>query len=270
VRVDRMAEPLYVRRLHGANATYDGDGLNRALLRAARARVHRLRNPGPLVEVIIPVRDGARFLAEAVASVADQTAPRAAVIVVDDGSTDGSAEVAESLSTAEVEVQVVRQPPLGAGAARNHGVLSSRAPFLAFLDADDVWAPDKLSAQLDALASNPRAGISLGWMDEFGEPDRPLDVRLRDAGPASAASVALVRRQAFAAVGLFASDPSVPEWMDWWARATDVGIEAVTVADTVAHRRVHGSNRSWTERLVHSGAYHKVLRETLARRRAGN
>jgi glycosyltransferase involved in cell wall biosynthesis len=270
LRPDLTIAPLYIRRLHGANATYDHDGLKRGLLRAARARLHRQRDPGPDVEVIIPVRNGAAYLGEAIASVAGQAGPRIAVIVVDDGSTDGSAEVAASLSTEQVPVRVVRQPPLGSGAARNHGVLASRAPLLAFLDADDVWVPGKLAAQLEALEEAPHAGVVIGWIDEFGEPDRPEGVRLRPPGPAYVPSVSLVRRQVFGLAGPFAPDPMTLEWMEWWARVVDAGVESITLPDVLAHRRVHGHNRTWTDDLLARGEYHKVLRATLARRRAGS
>ena len=85
------------------------------------------------VAVVIPVRDGAAYLDEALASVFAQTLPPSEVVVVDDGSTDGSADVARAH---DARVRVIPQPPLGAGAARNRGVEATTAPWLAFLDAN--------------------------------------------------------------------------------------------------------------------------------------
>src|SRR5436305_1029668 len=95
-----------------------------------------LDNNQPMISVIIPVYNGERYLGEAIESVLAQSYHWLEIILVDDGSTDGSATVAKQFSPA---VQVVRQPNLGAGAARNRGIALAQGEFLAFLDADDLW-----------------------------------------------------------------------------------------------------------------------------------
>jgi glycosyltransferase involved in cell wall biosynthesis len=103
----------------------------------------------PAVSVVIPCYNGARFLRETLASVARQTSPAAEVIVVDDGSTDDSGAIAESFAPL---VRVVRQPNRGESAARNRGIDLAAGDWVALLDADDVWEPQKLQRQVEIAA----------------------------------------------------------------------------------------------------------------------
>ncbi|MGH9463241.1 MAG: glycosyltransferase family 2 protein [Vicinamibacteria bacterium] len=98
----------------------------------------------PTVSVVIPCYNGAAFLRETLASVLAQTHPVLEVIVVDDGSTDDSAEIAASFGP---PVRVIRQPNQGESVARNRGVRESRGEWIAFLDADDAWLPNRIEAQ---------------------------------------------------------------------------------------------------------------------------
>jgi len=105
--------------------------------------------PGdPSISVVIPCYNGARFLAETLRTVFSQTRPPEEILVVDDGSTDDSAAVAERFGS---PVRVLRQANRGESAARNRGIEESRGEWIAFLDADDVWAPKKLERQCKAI-----------------------------------------------------------------------------------------------------------------------
>src|SRR3989441_12309052 len=109
----------------------------------------------PYVSVVIPVYNGERYLADAIQSVRDQTYQNFEVIVVDDGSTDGSAEVAQSFGEA---IRYVHQANGGVCKARNTGMAVARGGYLAFLDQDDLWLPDKLATQVAYLDSHPEVG----------------------------------------------------------------------------------------------------------------
>jgi glycosyltransferase involved in cell wall biosynthesis len=117
--------------------------------------------------VVIPAYDAARFLPRALASVAAQTSPPAEIIVVDDGSRDATAEMAEGFG-----VRVIRQANKGPSAARNAGVRAASAPWIAFLDADDAWEPRALERFADAVRLAPDVAIVFSdyAIDERGAP----------------------------------------------------------------------------------------------------
>ena len=111
-----------------------------------------------LVSCTVPVYNGERFLRDAVSSIIAQSHKAFEVIVVDDGSTDGTSAVARSFPE---QVRYVRQENAGPAAARNRGVTEARGRFLAFLDADDLWLPDKLARQIAMLEGDPTIACSV-------------------------------------------------------------------------------------------------------------
>lgn len=121
----------------------------------------------PLVSVVIPVFNAAPYLRESIESVLSQDYPAMELILVDDGSTDGSAEIIQSYGE---RVRVLRQARKGPAAARNYGVRVARGIYIAFHDADDVWLPGKLSAQMEFARANPEFKIVFGQF-AFWRPD---------------------------------------------------------------------------------------------------
>ncbi len=111
----------------------------------------------PLVSVIIPCYNGEAFLKEAIDSALEQSYPRVEVIVVDDGSTDRSPEIAQ-----QFPVRYVRQPNRGLTASRNLGVCESRGSYIVFLDADDRLKPDAIETGLRVLAARPECAMAVG------------------------------------------------------------------------------------------------------------
>lgn len=115
------------------------------------------------VAVIMAARDAAATIERAVASVRGQTMGDFDLVVVDDGSTDDTAAVLAGID--DPRLRVIRQANAGPAAARNRAIAASRAEFVACLDADDLWAPEKLAWQLAALADAPDAAVAYGWAD---------------------------------------------------------------------------------------------------------
>jgi glycosyltransferase involved in cell wall biosynthesis len=116
-----------------------------------------------LVTTIIPVFNRAAMLREAVASVLAQTHRPIEVIVVDDGSTDGTAETADALAREHAEVRAIHQPNGGVGRAREAGRLAAKGDFIQHLDSDDLLLPRKFELQVAGLLAHPECGASYGW-----------------------------------------------------------------------------------------------------------
>lgn len=217
------------------------------------------------ISVIIPAFNAAKYLQAAVGSVFAQTIPATQVIVVDDGSIDETASVAACLP-----VQVVRKAHSGISATRNTGIEQATGQYLAFLDADDLWLPDKLEKQLAMLTSLPGATGVFGKVRQFVSPEIPHDLRARFHVPdelmsGHVAGCLLIEREAFMRVGLF--DESLPggEFIDWLTRARRKGLELPELDELVLLRRIHGANTVLTSRQAMGNAYLQIVRKHLRR-----
>lgn len=221
-----------------------------------------------LVTVIIPVYNGRQYLPEAIESALAQTYPAIEVIVIDDGSTDDSRDVALRYAP---RVQALRQDHGGLGAARNTAIAKATGQYLGFLDADDIWLPGKLDLQIRALDAEPAVDMVFGHVEEFISPDlddatrrtlRPHESPL----PGVFAGTMVIRRSSFDRVGLFETGWQVGEFVDWYARAKERGLRPLVMPDVVMRRRLHKSNMG--VRLRDSRAdYARILKASLDRRR---
>jgi glycosyltransferase involved in cell wall biosynthesis len=222
----------------------------------------------PLVSVIIPVYNCERYLAEAVESVLAQSHRPVEVIVVDDGSTDDSAKVARRFAP---EVRCYVQARGGAAAARNKGLELAQGSLFAFLDADDLWVEDKLTIQLAVVNSDRGVDMAFGHVVHFHSPD--LDERTRariqcpsEADPGCIPGTMLITRQAFVRAGPFETGWRIGEFIDWYARAVDVGLRSVMLPQVLLKRRLHANNTGLRERHARSD-YARILKVALDRRR---
>lgn len=199
----------------------------------------------PRVSVIIPAYNAARYIEAALASAFAQDAAPFEVIVVDDGSTDGTGDVAAAIAVKR-PLQVIRQKNGGAGAARNTGVAAAQGEYLAFLDADDLWEPPKLRLQREYLLAHPEAGFVLTHELLFVEGgDVPPWIRpeqVREPHPAWVPSALMVRRETLDAVGMFDPRYRVGDDSDWFVRATDMRIPSAVLPEVLLRRRVHTTN----------------------------
>lgn len=190
--------------------------------------------PETLVSIITPAYDVAGFVGDAVTSARAQSHPHWEMLVVDDGSRDGSGDAAERAALGDPRVQVIRQPNGGVSKARMTGIAAARGEALLFLDADDWLAADALARLVETLAAAPAAVAAYGAWAAVAETARPGDapLRLKD-GPYPSGDVLehllvqnllangghlLARRDAFAATGGFL--PGLRYGEDWecWIR----------------------------------------------------
>jgi glycosyltransferase involved in cell wall biosynthesis len=215
------------------------------------------------LSVVIPARNAAAFLAAAVASVRAQTSPVTEIVVVDDGSTDATAQLA-----AELGARVVTQAPAGAAAARNHGAEIATGEWLAFLDADDLWLPGKTAVQRSWLADHPETDVVFGHAANFTQ-TAAGERRAEPPLPALVPGAALLRRAFLLQRARF--DPAVgsSEVLAWSVRLRESGARLHLLPDLVLWRRLHDHN---TRRQGDRGRAVdlRLVREHLARRRAGD
>jgi glycosyltransferase involved in cell wall biosynthesis len=172
------------------------------------------------VGVIVPMFNAERTIGATLESVCGQTHRALDIIVIDDGSTDASASIVAAHAKREPRIRLLQQPNLGVAAARNLGAASTDTEFLAFIDADDLWAPSKIALQLQALQQGgSAAGLAYCWfaqIDEHGRVfslhNRPTDEgwvlqRMCRSNFIGNGSSMLLRRSAFSAACGF--DPSL-------------------------------------------------------------
>jgi glycosyltransferase involved in cell wall biosynthesis len=176
----------------------------------------------PVVSVVVPTYNYGRFLPEAIDSIRSQTYPHWEIIVVDDGSTDGTREF---LPRQGERLRWVSQPNRGVSTARNRGIEESHSSLVAFLDADDLWHPAKLERQVMRLRDSPAGLVYCGveYVDSTGRSlgvhlphqrgDVLAELTLLKRGILTAPSTLLVRRECLEKSGLF--DPRLSTSADW-------------------------------------------------------
>lgn len=180
----------------------------------------------PLVSVIIPCYNQGQFLAEAIDSVLAQTYPHVEIIVVNDGSTDNTVDVAASYGD---KIKYIWQENSGVSVARNRGILESRGDYLQFLDADDLITPLKLSQQLEAFFMYPEVGVVYSegrYIDDTGVDQGPVALNHGSGWvfhrmlslDQTVIHAPLLRRQYVAAAGLFDASLPAAEDADFWVR----------------------------------------------------
>jgi glycosyltransferase involved in cell wall biosynthesis len=204
-------------------------------------------DPNPsaaLVSVVVPVYDGERYLAQCLDSLVAQDHPAIEIVVVDDGSTDRSATIADSYP----EARVLRRPHEGLGATRNAGVAVATGELIGFCDADDWWKPHKASTQVAHLAAHPHVDIALCRQDTHFEPgtDRPdwliPDQRYGDLDGVSATS-GLFRRAVFEQLQ-YRTDMATGSDFNLLVQARAAGFGIEVLDESLRVRRIHGASMS--------------------------
>lgn len=225
----------------------------------------------PLVSVIIPVYNCERYLAEAIESVLVQTYRPIEVIVVDDGSTDGSADIVKSFASS---VRYCFQPHSGAGAARNVGIELAQGSFFAFLDADDLWVNDKLTRQMTAINSDRELDIVFGHIQQFHSPELDESVKHKlhcppELMPGYNSGTMLIERDTFFRVGLFETNWQVGEFINWYLRLRELKLRTIMLPELVMWRRLHETNMGIRQRQSITD-YVRILKASLDRRRVAS
>ena len=224
----------------------------------------------PVISCIVPVYNGEAYLREAVESIFAQSYRPIEVIVADDGSNDGTPEIIDSYIERIISR---RQMNSGPAATRNLGLDAASGALVAFLDADDLWHPDKLAAQMEYLDQHPEHDVCVTHIQNFWIPElAEEEVRFRDSPAAKAVpgyltQTMLARRSAFERVGGFNTDAGAGDATDWFLRAGDAGVSCGIVPRTLVRRRLHHRNRSRTLGTLPRTVLLEFLKNSLDRRR---
>ena len=223
------------------------------------------------VSVVIAVYNGEAMVAEAIGSAIEQGRIVGEIIVVDDGSTDDTVEVVRSFTN----VRLLQQINAGPASARNTAIRASNCGFIAPLDHDDLFTPNRLDRMVAALESDPDAAYALGQQELVIEPGSPLPYWLRSTDPTElehfrnkhGTGLMLIRRQAFNSVGYFDETlTGAGEDLDWVFRCIELGLSSVTIDDFVTVRRMRGDNLTCDE-SANRRAMFEVLQRRAHRRR---
>lgn len=222
------------------------------------------------VSCIVAVYNGERYLGEAIDSILAQTLRPMEIIVVDDGSTDGTASVAHRYGE---QIRYVWQPNGGPAAARNFGLSLIQGELVSFLDADDLWQADKLARQLARFHARPELDLCVTHVRNFWIPelrDEALQFayhRHSQPVPGYVVSTLLARRQLFADVGTFDTSWRHVHDTEWFWRAAERGAVVELMPDVLAHRRLHHTNRSRVSAAKSRHEYTQFLKMTIDHRR---
>jgi len=219
------------------------------------------------VSVIVPVYNGEAFLREAIQSIQRQDWGAAEIVIVDDGSTDRTGEIATGFGDI---VRYVQQPNLGAAAARNRGIKMAVGSVIAFLDADDLWLEHTLSLQLQVLQANPSLQMVRGHTRRIHRVAVPSGASqwgsLGEAWPALSLGSAIMRKPVFDRVGYLDESLAFNEDVDWFMRAKETGIATMLHGEVVQLYRRHEHNIT-NNRVLNRTSFLRTLKNTIERRR---
>ncbi len=199
----------------------------------------------PVVSVVVPIYNAATNLEPTLRSVQAQSLSNWELIVVDDGSTDSSVAIVMGLFADDPRLRLLQQANSGVSISRNRGVAASRAPLIAFLDADDLWHPDKLRLHVDLHSGEADLGVSFAQVEFLSpvgtrtglvasHPPQALKaVNFLCENPTTTTSNWVLRREVFEAVGGFVEEMSYSEDLEWLLRVACDGRWRIAAIDRV-------------------------------------
>ncbi len=215
-------------------------------------------------DVIIPAFNAAETISDAVASINKQSIPPERIFIIDDGSTDATLAIATALLG---PVTVIGQKNQGPATATNAGLAHTTAPFICFLDADDVWLPNKSEIQLDHLVKRPEvAGVFSCSLTFKGSLQA---AELRERAENWGRSTLMIRNEAAREIGymLTGMPGNVGEVIDWIARGRHLGQRFDMLQDVLAWRRIRPGSLSYTLNDDKRRGYLLAARRSIERRR---
>lgn len=197
-----------------------------------------------LVSVIMTVYNGEKYLAAAIESVLTQTYAPIEFIIINDGSQDRTEEIINSYGP---KILSFYQQNQGQPSAQNRGISLASGQYIAFLDADDLYNPDKTVHQINWLKTHPQLNLVFGLVEQFISPELPPQIRNKWKCPTGTSSgylaaAGLFRRKCFDLVGTFNENQRIGSFIEWYMRASEKGLKHEVIQTPVLKRRIHEHN----------------------------
>ncbi|WP_436516314.1 glycosyltransferase family 2 protein [Ekhidna sp. To15] len=197
------------------------------------------------VSVIVPVYNGERFIEKCLESVLNQTYPASEIIVVNDGSTDSSFEIIESMP----DITCINTENKGVAAARNTGIDHCKGDWISFIDQDDLWTANSMESKVTMTHQNPNTSLVIGKQKWFLDglnsiPSWVKQEQMETELDGYLLGCSLIKKNLFETYGQFDSSFRFCSDFDWFFRLKDDGIEFKQVNDIVLMKRIHAENES--------------------------
>ncbi len=221
----------------------------------------------PTISTIIPVFNAAKYIEEAIESVLAQNVTNHELVLLNDGSTDRSAEI---LNKYKSKATVIHSSNRGTAITLNEAVKLSNGEFLTFLDADDIWLPDKLNLQLASFNKDTELDCCFGHINQFISPELPIEIQSRfiiptDPQPGYNRQSLMVKRKSFIKVGYFDEALKTGEFIDWYLRAKSKNLKMNMLSEVVTNRRIH--DKSMGSSHDHDSQFAIIMKRHLDRKR---
>lgn len=220
----------------------------------------------PLIDVIVAVYNGEKFIEEAITSIQKQTYSHLNILIADDGSEDQTVERVREMMKDDLRIKLLTLPHRGVSATLNDAIESSSAPYIAFLDADDLWHEDKLEKQMNALDEN-QVAICFCMIQEF----ESLDLNLKQTHRSRpeplkgySKTTFLGKRSLFETFGLFKKEIAIGDFVEWFSRVERSNIAYKMLDEVLALRRIHENN---TTKTAPKSAFLSILKTHLDEKR---
>lgn len=221
-----------------------------------------------LISVIVPTYNSANYLSECINSILGQSYNKLEIIIVDDGSIDNT----QDLKLYDNDrVNYYYQEHQGISSALNYAINLSKGEYISFLDADDLWHPNKLEIQLDVLLNNSNIDMVFGHIKQFISPEIPEEeientTNMDLKTPGYSRNTLLIRKKTFLEVGLFSKEYATGEFIEWYTRAQGIGLKNHLIQDILSRRRVHRNNTTRNRNQL-GYDYARILKNVIDRRK---
>jgi glycosyltransferase involved in cell wall biosynthesis len=218
----------------------------------------------PLISVILPIYNSEKYLREAIDSVFQQEYTPIEIIVIDDGSTDGSSHIIQECAG---KIQYYYQENQGPAAARNLGLQKASGDFVTFIDGDDIWPDDKLKNQMSCFEKYPETEIVQGLVKRIDLSNgEPVETEEEQLFIHSNLGAMIIRKAVFTKIGIFDKTLTYHSDTDFWFRARESGIKILVDKRIALIYRIHGENHT-SGKTTETLGFANILKKSMDRRR---